>query len=77
MKVQQRQCCCVSCCRLRKAEKKKKKLHIHIKNPTKKKDLKKIMLKVLEEKLANEDTPLCLPLVTSSLPLAPISSRLT
>ena len=39
-------------CRLRQAEKKKKKLPIHVKNPVKKKDPKKLALEVLKEKMA-------------------------
>lgn len=41
-------------CRLRQAEKKKNKLPIHVKNPAKKKDPKKIALITLEDKMATE-----------------------
>lgn len=47
----------IFCCRLRKAEKKKRKGPIHIKNPVKKKDPKKLMLIELQEKLAQEGSP--------------------
>lgn len=40
--------------RLRQAEKKKNKLPIHVKNPAKKKDPKKIALITLGEKMATE-----------------------
>jgi hypothetical protein len=48
------------CCtyRLRQAEKKKKKLPIHVKNPAKKKDPKKIAMKTLEEKMTSEGVPM-------------------
>lgn len=54
--------CCM--CRLRQAEKKKNKLPIHVKNPAKKKDPKKIALMTLEDKMATEG------LVFSSSPLS-------
>ena len=38
-------------CRLRQAEKKKRKLPLHVKNPIKKKDPKKLALGALENKM--------------------------
>ena len=56
-------------CRLRQAEKKKKKLPIHVKNPAKKRDPKKIALKTLEDKMISEGVPMSLqPAVPPSLP---------
>ena len=70
-------CVCVCCCRLRRGEKKRKKLPIQVKNPVRKKDQKKVMLKTLEEKLAREETPLNPPqlaLVTPSPPPSHLTS---
>ena len=63
----------VLCCRLRKADKKKKKLPIHVKNPAKKKDPKKLMLKALEEKVAQEGACLAPPVMMHTTPSPPPS----
>ena len=54
-------------CRLRQAEKKKKKLPIHVKNPIKKKDPKKLALEELKEKMA-ESLSVPKPEMSGSLP---------